>query len=181
MIAMSHERSEARTMVRAALVKWFSVGVLLACLTGCEQRPAVESTGNDVRGVSPGTQVPKVTVSTDKPAAPEDTLAKLFARMWRVMEAPQKPAKGAMWVFLRNGTLLETSCVETYRVAIWSADPKNPKSLRVVEDRQAAFTAEIVELTDSTLRVRQKLTRQTEEQEIMLSGIEGETVCPDLM
>jgi hypothetical protein len=121
-----------------------------------------------------------VTASPDKPAVPDDTLAKLFARMWRVMEAPQSPARGAMWVFLRNGTLLETSCVETYRVAIWSADPKNPKLLRVVEDRRPAFTAEILELTDSTLRVRQKLTRQTEDHEITLSGIEGETVCPDM-
>ena len=84
-----------------------------------------------------------------------------------------------MWVFLQNGTLLETSCVETYRVATWSADPKNPKLLRVVEDRHPAFTAEIVELTDSTLRVEQKLTRQSEIREITFTGVEGETVCPD--
>jgi len=76
--------------------------------------------------------------------------------------------------------MLETSCVETYRVAIWSADPKNPRRLRVTEDRRPAFTADIVELSDSTLRLQQKLNGQSEVREITLSGVEGETVCPDL-
>jgi hypothetical protein len=168
-------------MARAAIVKWIGGGILLVFLASCEQRPAVDSTANDVRGVGPGTtEVPKVTASAEKPAPAEDALANLFARMWRVMKAPESPPKGAMWVFLRNGTLLETSCVETYRVATWSADPKNPKLLRVVEDRRPAFTAEIVELNDTTLRVEQKLTRQPEVREITFTGVEGETVCPDL-
>ena len=166
--------------MRKGYLTWLSYTVLLVCLGGCEQRPAVESTANDVRGVRQDTsEVPKVTASPQKSIAAEDALANLFARMWRVMQAPETPAKGAMWVFLRNGTLLETSCVETYRVATWSADPKNPKLLRIVEDRRPAFTAEIVELTDSTLRVEQKLTRQPDVREIIFTGVEGETVCPD--
>lgn len=166
-------------MRRATLIGM--AGLLLACLPGCEQRPVVDSTSNDVRGVDQeSTQVPKVAALAEKPAEPADTLAKLFARMWRVMQAPETPPKGAMWVFFRNGTMLETSCVETYRVAIWSADPKNPRRLRVTEDRRPAFTADIVELSDSTLRLQQKLTGQSEVREITLSGVEGETVCPDL-
>ena len=73
---------------------------------------------------------------------------------------------------ITNNQQLGTSIVDV-------ADPKNPKLLRVVEDRHPAFTAEIVELTDSTLRVEQKLTRQSEIREITFTGVEGETVCPD--
>jgi hypothetical protein len=158
------------------------VGLLALGMAACEQRPVTDTTSNEVKGVAPsGPQLPgKEAQAKAENAATSWSLGKLFARMWRVTKAPEKPALGAMWVFLPNGTMLETSCVETYRVATWSVDPKEPRLLRVVEDREPAFTAQIEELTDQTLKVKQKLTRQTEEREITLTGIEGEVVCPDL-
>lgn len=160
--------------------QWVWVGVCGALLlAGCEQRPASNVTGNEVQGSGEnGTQVPRVASPKPKPENAGD-LDKLFARMWLVTKAPEKPARGAMWVFLKNGTLLETSCVETYRVATWSVDARDPRVLKVVEDRAPAFTAEIEELTDQTLKVRQTLTRVVETREIILTGIDGEVVCPD--
>jgi len=67
---------------------------------------------------------------------------------------------------LPNGTLLETSCVETYRVATWTVDKAVPHELRVVEDRQLAFTANIAELNDSTLRLQKQLVRSKETKDV---------------
>jgi len=49
-------------------------------------------------------------------------LTQLFSRIWQVTNAPSKPASGSIYIFLANGTLLETSCVETYRIATWTID-----------------------------------------------------------
>jgi hypothetical protein len=82
---------------------------------------------------------------------------------------------------LPNGTLLETSCVETYRIATWTIDKSSPQELRVVEDRQLAFTANITKLTNTTLRLQQHLVRSKETRELTLAAVEGELVCPDLL
>jgi hypothetical protein len=87
----------------------------------------------------------------------DGSLAPLFNRAWRITKAPTPPAPGSIYVFLPNGTLLETSCVETYRIAAWTIDKNSPRELRVVEDRQPAFTAQIEELTGTTLRLQKRL------------------------
>jgi hypothetical protein len=69
--------------------------------------------------------------------------------------------------------LLETSCVETYRIATWSVDKTQPDTLRVVEDQQAVFTATLAESTGSTLH-------SGEVQDITLTAVDEEFVCPDL-
>jgi hypothetical protein len=112
--------------------------------------------------------------------APGLDLTPLFSRVWQLTEAPTKPAPGSIYVFLPNGTLLETSCVETYRIAAWTIEKEAPSVLRVVEDQQLAFTAEIIELTDYSLRLRQHLVRSDENRILMLKGVEREFVCPDL-
>jgi hypothetical protein len=99
---------------------------------------------------------------------------------WRVTSAPSQPAPGSIYVFLTNGTLLETSCVETYRVATWTIDKRLPRVLLVVEDRRLAFTGAITELTDTTLRLQQDLTRSNEKRDITLMAVEQEFVGPDL-
>jgi hypothetical protein len=81
---------------------------------------------------------------------------------------------------LANGTLLETSCVETYRIATWTIDKKAPRVLHIVEDAQLAFTASIAELTDTTLRLQQRLARGNEIRDVTLRAAEQEFVCPDL-
>ena len=110
----------------------------------------------------------------------DGSLAPLFNRAWRITKAPTPPAPGSIYVFLPNGTLLETSCVETYRIAAWTIDKNSPRELRVVEDRQPAFTAQIEELTDTTLRLQKRLARNQETQAVTLSAVEGEFVCPDM-
>ena len=107
-------------------------------------------------------------------------LTRLFSRIWQLTDAPSKPAPGSIYIFLSNGTLLETSCVETYRIAAWSVDEKELSVLSVVEDRKLAFRAEIIELTERTLRLRQILTRTNESRNLTLKAVEQEFVCPDL-
>jgi hypothetical protein len=109
-----------------------------------------------------------------------ESLNPLFSHIWRVTKAPAQPAVGSIYIFLPNGTLLETSCVETYRIATWTVDKSSPRELRVVEDRQLAYTANITGLTDTTLRLRQRLVRSTETRDLTLTAVEGEFVCPDL-
>jgi hypothetical protein len=108
------------------------------------------------------------------------SLSRLFSRIWSVEKAPSQPPPGSIYVFLPNGTLLETSCGETYRIATWTIDKKAPRVLRVVEDGQLAFTATITNLTDTDLRLQQHLTRVNETHELTLKAIAKEFVCPDL-
>jgi hypothetical protein len=90
------------------------------------------------------------------------------------------PPAGSIYVFLPNGTLLETSCVETYRVATWTADKNAPRTMRVVEDKRLAFTAVVTELNASTLKLEQRLSHGNEEHVLILTAIDGEYVCPDM-
>jgi hypothetical protein len=119
-------------------------------------------------------------VSPAAEAAPSGDLTQLFSRIWRVTDAPSEPAPGSIYIFLANGTLLETSCVETYRVATWTVDKEAPDVLRVVEDGQLVFTAAIAELTDTTLQLEQTLVPSNEQQDLTLTAIDEEFVCPDL-
>jgi hypothetical protein len=111
-------------------------------------------------------------------SGPDSTL--LLSRIWQVTSAPSKPASGSIYVFLANGTLLEASCGEPYRIATWTKDEKSPSILRVVENGQLAFTAAITELTNDTLRFRQTLTSSNESRDLVLKAVPTEFVCPDL-
>jgi len=111
---------------------------------------------------------------------PNRDLSPLFSHIWRIAKAPASPPFGSIWIFLSNGTLLETSCVETYRIATWTVEKDSPRTLRVVEDRQPAFSANILELTNSMLRVRKRLARGNETQDVTLTAVENEFVCPDI-
>ena len=113
-------------------------------------------------------------------SAPGRSLTQLFGRIWQVTETTSKPAFGGVYVFLANGTLLETSCVETYRIARWSVDKNNPLVLRVVEDGQLAFTAVIIRLTGQMLQLRKSLAHGNETRNVTFKAVEREFVCPDL-
>ena len=106
--------------------------------------------------------------------------AQLFGRIWRVQKGPSHPAAGTIYIFLSNGTLLETSCVETYRIAHWTTKKDAAGALDVFEDSQLAFTAKILALTGSEFRFRQKLVRGKESRDISLKAVASEFVCPDL-
>ncbi len=107
-------------------------------------------------------------------------LTALFSRAWQVTSAPGTAAQGSIYVFLANGTVLETSCVETYRIATWTSDKSEPGELRVVEDQQPAYTAVITELNNETLRLRKTLERGKETSDVTLKAVQREFVCPDL-
>lgn len=70
--------------------------------------------------------------------------------------------------------------METYRIATWTVEKASPRELRIVEDQQLAFTANIAELTDATLTLQKHLARSKETQNVTLTAVEGEYVCPDL-
>lgn len=107
-------------------------------------------------------------------------LTQLFSRIWRVTKATTAPASGSIYVFLPNGTLLQTSCREPYRIATWKVDKAAPRLLRVTEDGRQAFTARITRLTTTTLQIQRSLDRSNENQALTLTAVEQEFVCPDL-
>jgi hypothetical protein len=129
-------------------------------------------------------QSPTITASptpTKIEATVNGDLTQLFSRIWSFTNsnAPSKPPLSSIYIFLPNGTLLETSCTETYRIATWTIDKQAPRMLRVMEDGKLAFTATITELTDTTLRLQQILARSNERRELTLTAVEKEFVCPD--
>lgn len=143
-------------------------------------------------GVDPANtaRAPEVVTAEGQPAASSDSsltaaasgqdLTVLFSRVWRMTQAPSEPAPGSIYVFLPNGTFLQTSCVETYALSGWTVDKDAPNVLKVSENGQVALTAEILELTNTTLRLRQTLVRSGDTQEVTLSAMEDEFICPDL-
>jgi hypothetical protein len=52
--------------------------------------------------------------------------------------------------------------------------------LRVTEDQQAVFAATLGESTANTLHLHRKLLRGAEVQDVTLSAVDSEFVCPDL-
>ena len=99
----------------------------------------------------------------------------------RVSPSAYGEASGSIYVFLPNGTLLETSCVETYRIATWKSDPVNDGKLVIQEDNRPAFAAAFSVADDNTMHMTQALMLgQREVKDITLTGIEKEFVCPDM-
>lgn len=123
---------------------------------------------------------PESTSHIEVSSAAKTDFAQLVGRIWRVSDAPYGPASSSIYIFLRNGTLLETSCVETYRIALWSVDKAQPDTLRVVEDQQPAFTATIGEASANILHLHRKLSRNAAVEDVTLTAVDSEFVCPDL-
>jgi hypothetical protein len=120
------------------------------------------------------------TIHGEISSSPKAPFSPLIDHIWRVSDAPYGPASGSIFIFLPNGTLLETSCVETYRVATWSVDNRQPDTLRVIEDQKAVFSATLGYATASTLHLHKKLLRSGEVQDITLTAVDSEFVCRDL-
>ena len=119
------------------------------------------------------------TIARAANSTPAD-LAPLFAHIWRIDSPTPYPNSGSIYVFLSNGTLFEGSCVETYRIATWKADPANPRTLIVTEDGSPAFAAAITELSQTKLRFEQNLLFAKERRDFSLTAVDKEFVCPDL-
>ncbi|HEY9641528.1 MAG TPA: hypothetical protein V6C57_13655 [Coleofasciculaceae cyanobacterium] len=148
------------------------LSLLLASLIACSQPPKAEN--SQLPTVSP------VSAATPVEMPSDGDLTQLFSRIWRVTTAPSQPVSGSIYIFLPNGTLLETSCAEPYRIATWTIDKNAPRVLQVVEDGQPAFAATIAELSATTLKLQQTLVRSNEKRDLTLTAVEQEFVCPDL-
>jgi len=113
--------------------------------------------------------------------AQTSSLTPLTNHIWRITTPTPYPHSSSIYIFLPSGTLLETSCVETYRIATWKADPKNPKTVEVTEDARPAFTATILAISDTNLRLRQTLALGDHAvKELTLTAINQEFTCPDM-
>jgi len=142
------------------------------CRTGCLFALSMVLGGCSTKPVSnPEKESPTKTVTV----SPATDLSK---HIWRV-EQPASRFAGTIYIFVSDGTLLETSCKETYRIAKWSADPNSPATIQVVEDGQPAFTGTIADAAPTSLRLQRRL-RHGETDERKLSAVTGEFVCPDL-
>jgi hypothetical protein len=106
------------------------------------------------------------------------TTTQLVGHIWRV-EQPASGFLGTIYIFVADGTLLETSCKETYRIAKWSSDANSAQSIQVIEDAQPAFTGTILEQSATGIRLQRRM-RHGETDELKLSAVAGEFVCPDL-
>lgn len=144
---------------------------LLTGLIACTQRSDA-NTPQQSPTVSP--------TSTPTETANNGDLTPLFSHIWRITNAPSPAPSGSIYIFLPNGTLLQTSCVETYRIGTWTIDKEAPRVLRVVEDGRLAYTATIDELTNSTLRLQENLVGNNTKRDLTLTAVEQEFVCPDL-
>jgi hypothetical protein len=134
-------------------------------LSACSRTSADKPTGN---------------VTTPLGDSPKQALTPLVNKIWRRSDSLHGQAAGSIYIFLENGTLLETSCGETYRVALWSADKGQHDTLYVVEDGRQVFTATLGEISGNTLHLHQKLRNEIQTRDITLIVVEGEFVCPDL-
>jgi hypothetical protein len=164
------------------------LGLLTIGLIACSQMPSAAISVPANSTPSPTVAASPAVSPTTSPTATND-LTQLFSHIWRVTTAPSQPASGSIYIFLPNGTLLETSCVETYRIATWTIDKAAPRTLRVVEDGQFTFTATIAQLSDMSLQLQlsgmslqleQVLVRINEKQDLTLTAVEQEFACPDL-
>ena len=101
------------------------------------------------------------------------TAALLENRVW--IDQDREAAKGTLRAFLTDGTLVMTSCVETYRLApwrwvdgatlVWEEDGRNLRAeVALVEKESLAL---VIDVGDETITRRYKAARSP-------------VVCPDL-
>lgn len=145
---------------------------LAAC--GNSSEPAAEAVA-----ASPSTEPASSTTATEpvadlraEPAAPAEENA-LANRIW-VRDTGAGDLPGAMLVFLDDGTLIQDSCWETYRLSKWT---KSGDAVSWNEDGMD-ITADVVSVDNDDLTLRLNLTGGAEEQKF--EAAEAPYVCPDM-
>lgn len=110
------------------------------------------------------------------PTIPARSLeTRLSNKVWLVSQ-PTDRAPGSMYIFLSDGTLMMTSCVETYRLATWRSEGQG--RLLVTEDPGTSYQVNVLEVAERDLRLRFELRNDTFE--LTLRAAEVPFVCPDL-
>jgi hypothetical protein len=111
------------------------------------------------------------TLRAPDPAAP----SRLMNRVWLVAR-PAGRAPGSFYVFLADGTLLMSSCVETYRLATWRA--AGGDRLVVTEEPAVSYGVRVLAVGERDARLRLELVSETVDLE--LRAATAPFVCPDL-
>jgi hypothetical protein len=83
---------------------------------------------------------------------------------------------GTMYIFLSDGSLLMTSCRETYRLATWR--PASRGRITIEEDAAVRYDAIVEEVNPRELHVR--LILKNEELNYALEPAPVPYVCPDM-
>lgn len=96
-------------------------------------------------------------------------------KVWKVTAPPDR-APGSVYLFLNNGTVVMTSCVETYRLATWTSEGTG--RVTIEEDPQVRVPADIREVDERHLAIRLHL--KSEVVELALETASVPFVCPDL-
>jgi hypothetical protein len=126
----------------------------LSCSSGHESIPAVAS-----------------------PAENADTNVGTWVNKAWWMRVPQGAHPiGAMYIFLSDGSLLMTSCRETYRLATWR--PASRGRITIEEDAAVRYDAIVEEVNPRELHVR--LILKDEELKYALEPAPVPYVCPDM-
>lgn len=140
----------------------FGVTLLAAVLAGCT--PSQDTTD---RSSSANTPAPPVT-------ATNLAAGSMVSTVWRTTTPAGRPL-GSFYLFLPNGTLVMTSCVETYRLATWQAE--TAERLTITEDPSVRYTADILAISRDRLSLR--LNLRSEQVELMFEPAQAPFVCPD--
>jgi hypothetical protein len=135
----------------------FTLG-LAACVREAEQTAEPNAPASSALEVAPA-------------ASSED--APLTNRVW-VRDVGAGEIPGGMLVFLDDGTLIQDSCWETYRLSQWT---KSGEQVSWTEDAMEV-SADVVSLDDSELTLRLNLPAGAEEQKFRAA--ETPFVCPDM-
>jgi hypothetical protein len=84
---------------------------------------------------------------------PTSQAAGFVNKIWRVTEPDAAP--GSLYIFLADGSLVQTSCVEVYRLSAWRRETSG--ALTITEDLSVRYEAEAESVGDRQLRLRFKL------------------------
>ncbi|HZF30313.1 MAG TPA: hypothetical protein VE907_14440 [Gammaproteobacteria bacterium] len=88
--------------------------------------------------------------------------------------ADDSAPRGALWIFLPDGTLLQDSCFETHRLSHWTSGPDG--ALRWEEDG-VEIRATVVAATDDAFALRLDLVGGAEERRFVRAAVPY--VCAD--
>ncbi len=97
----------------------------------------------------------------------------LVDRVWTSTDPAAAP--GSLRVFVSDGTLVMTSCVEVYRLARWQQTAED--QIEWDEDG-ARIQASIVDATDDRLHLQLQLVSEARDEEYEIAR--SPRVCPDL-
>ena len=127
-------------------------------------------------GAPPRPAAPAPPEQTSPPAAATAPVgARLMNKVWKPI-APAGAPLGAMYIFLPDGVLLQTSCTEVYRLSTWTLE--SDRLLSITEDT-ARYQAEFDADGERRLNMRFKLGGEWQPWK-SLERAAVPFVCPDL-